>query len=105
MLNLQYFFYELPGNPVGLDAPNKVILSGFPIDDEPNINNPFGFETTYWLDERSQQLIGQETATVSFVDLVEDEIVPLDEPPVRKRKPAPKPPVPKFGQLQFDFMI
>lgn len=101
MSNLHYFFYELPGNPVGLDAPNKVILSGFPIDDEPNINNPFGFETTYQLDERSQALIGQETATVSFVDLVED-CVPLP-PPKRKWMKKDKPKPVQFGQLYFSF--
>lgn len=105
MSNLQYFFYELPGNPVGLDEPNKVILSGFPIDDEPNANNPFRFEITYQLDERSRELIGQETVTVSFVDLVEDEIkTPIDKPPVKDSVPTPEPPpVPELGQLHFDF--
>ena len=102
MLNLQYFFYELPGNPVGLDAPNKVILSGFPIDDEPNPEfNPFGFEKTFQLDERSRKLIGQETATVSFVDLVEDS-VPLP-PPKRKWMKKEKPKPLQFGQLYFSF--
>lgn len=107
MSNLHYFFYELPGNPVWPDGLDRVILSGFPIDAEPNPEfNPFGFETTYQLDERSQKLIGQETVAVSFVDLVEDEIkIPINTPPAKVRKPTPKPPVPAFEQLQFDFNV
>ena len=101
MSNLQHFFYELPRNPVW--PPNRVMLSGFPIDDPDTELHPSEFETTYRLDERSQQLIGQETITVHFTDLVEDvPETPIDKPPVEEPVPTP-PPVPEVGQLLFDF--
>lgn len=94
MSNLLHFFYELPRNPVWPDQLNRVILSGFPTEDPDTELHPSEFETTYRLDERSQQLIGQETVTVPFTDLVEDAPeTPIDKPP----------PVPEVGQLQFDF--
>ena len=105
MKNLIYFFYELPIPTSGLDAPNRVILSGFPIDTPPNPEmDPFGFETTFRLDTRSQALIGKEIVTVPFIDFVEDEI-PIDKPPVKRAKPTPPPPVPEVGQLQFDWTL
>lgn len=108
MKNLIYFFYELPIPASGLDAPNRVILSGFPIDTPPNPEmDPFGFETTFRLDTRSQALIGKEIVTVPFIDFVEDAIeTPIDTPPAVKPEPVPKPlPVPEVGQLQFDWTL
>lgn len=108
MKNLIYFFYELPIPAAGLDAPNRVILSGFPIDTPPNPEmDPFGFETTFRLDTRSQALIGKEIVTVPFIDFVEDAIeTPIDTPLVEKPKSVPKPPpVPEVGQLQFDWTL
>lgn len=108
MKNLIYFFYELPIPASGLDAPNRVILSGFPINTPPDPEmDPFGFETTFRLDKRSQALIGKEIVTVPFIDFVEDAIeTPIDTPPVEKSEPVPKPlPVPEVGQLQFDWTL
>lgn len=108
MKNLIYFFYELPIPASGLDEPNRVILSGFPIDTPLNPEtDPFGFETTFRLDTRSQALIGKEIVTVPFIDFVEDAIeTPIDTPPVEKPKSVPKPPpVPEVGQLQFDWTL
>ena len=107
MKNLIYFFYELPIPTSGLDAPNRVILSGIPIDTPPNPEmDPFGFETTFRLDKRSQALIGKEIVTVPFIDFVEDAIeTPIDTPPVEVRKPTLPPPVPEVGQLQFDWTL
>lgn len=108
MSNLIHFFYELPIPASGLDAPNRVILSGFPIDTPPNPEtDPFGFETTFRLDTRSRDLIGKEVVTVPFIDFVEDAIEAPDKPPVEKLRPVPKPPPPvtEVEQLQFDFSI
>lgn len=106
MSNLIHFFYKLPIPASGLDEPNRVILSGLPMNATPNPEtDPFGFETTFRLDTRSRDLIGKEIVTVPFIDFVEDAIeVPIDKPPVVKPEPVPKPlPVPEVGQLQFDF--
>ena len=113
MKNLVYFFYELPIPPAGLDAPNQVILSGIPIDTPPNpAVDPFGFETTFRLDKRSQALIGKEIVTVPFIDFVEDAIEPPTPAPRRETQPVSPPPrvapppVPEIRtaqQLQFDF--
>lgn len=97
---LVHFFYELPGSPVWRDGLNQVILSGVPLDAPDTELHPSQLETTYLLDERSQQLIGQKTLTVPFTDLVEDS-VPLP-PPKRKwgKKETPTPEAPvQFGQL------
>ena len=116
MKNLVYFFHELPIPPAGLDEPNRVILSGIPIDTPPNpAVDPFGFETTFRLDTRSQALIGKEIVTAPFIDFVEDAIE-VPTPPQPRREPTPQPvsppprvappPVPEMRtaeQLQLDF--
>ena len=86
MSNLIYFFYELPIPASGLDAPNRVILSGTPVDTPPNPEtDPFGFETTFRLDPRSRDLIGKEIVTVPFIDFVEDAIeVPAPDASAQK---------------------
>lgn len=117
MKNLIYFFYELPIPAAGLDAPNRVILSGFPIDTPPNPEmDPFGFETTFRLDTRSQALIGKEIVTVPFIDFVEDAIEPPTPPRPRKKRtekpvsrlpivPRPVPDTSLAQQLQFDWTL
>ena len=118
MKNLIYFFYELPIPAAGLDDPNRVILSGTPMDTPPNPEtDPFGFETTFRLDTRSQALIGKEIVTVPFIDFVEDAIE--DPTPTRPRKkrtakplgfrptiaPRPVPDTSLAQQLQFDWTL
>ena len=118
MANLVYFFYELPIPASGLDAPNRVILSGTPVDTPPDPKtDPFGFETTFRLDPRSQALIGKEIVTVPFIDFVEDAIeVPAPTRPRKKRTekplgfrpkivPRPVPDTSLAQQLQFDWTL
>ena len=117
MSNLIYFFYELPIPASGLDDPNRVILSGTPVNMPPDLEaDPFGFETTFRLDERSQALIGKKIVTVPFIDFVEDAIeLPAPTRPRKKQtaKPLSRPPiVPRpvpdtslAQQLQFDWTL
>lgn len=92
MPKLEFFLYALPVNPSGLDDPVEVILSGYRKSSSPCSVYPFGYATTFVLDERSRKLIGKSEVTVPNAELLQDD---LSSFPIKPPKNA--------AQLTIDF--
>ena len=101
MSKLTYFFYSPSDAEITPEGPEQFVLAGFPIESESETEyDPFGFELTFRLDPRSQQVSGLETVTIPFTDLIEDS--PMDAPAADE----PVPPAAHAAeQLQFDLDV
>ena len=85
---LEFAFIECPTR---LDPDRAFVVSGHRMQAETLDVFPFGFGVSLCLDERSQNLLGMETVTISETELVTDcvsDTVPVELPEMQHRRKA-----------------